>query len=295
MTEVKTKFGILVGVDGSAPSDAAVRFAVAEAMLRNRPLTLMHVVTPIIVGWPMGPVQGSITEWQEQNARDSIERARETVRKAPGGTDLPEVQTEILHSGAVLTLIDATREAHMVVAGSRGMGAIGRYLLGSMSTGLIHHAHCPVAVVRDTTPAAPPKADAPIVVGIDGSPASEDATALAFDEASRRGAPLVAVHAWSDVGVFPVPGVDRNTYETEGHEILAERLAGFQEQYPDVEVRRRPVCDRPADAILDEAQHAQLVVVGSHGRGGFAGMLLGSVSTAVVHGAEVPVIVARTR
>ena len=135
----------------------------------------------------------------------------------------------------------------------------------------------------------------PVLLGIDGSPASEAATALAFDEASRRGVDLVALHAWSDVGVFPILGMDWHKYEDEGHEVLAERLAGWQEQYPDVHVRRRIVCDQPARWLIDESQQAQLVVVGSHGRGGFTGMRLGSVSSAVAQAAKSTVIVVRHR
>ena len=93
----------------------------------------------------------------------------------------------------------------MIVVGCRGLGAIGRRLLGSVSSGLVHHAHCPVAVIHDEDPMMPHPSEAPVVVGIDGSPASEQATAIAFEEASRRGVDLVAVHAWSDFSAFDLP------------------------------------------------------------------------------------------
>jgi nucleotide-binding universal stress UspA family protein len=133
-----------------------------------------------------------------------------------------------------------------------------------------------------------------VLLGIDGSVASEAATALAFDEASRRGVGLTALHAWSDVGV-PPPLVNDWWYdlETEAREQLAERLAGWQEKYPDVHVDRRVVCDVPAHALVAESHVSQLVVVGSHGRGGFTGMLLGSVGAAVAHASDAPVIVVR--
>jgi nucleotide-binding universal stress UspA family protein len=131
-------------------------------------------------------------------------------------------------------------------------------------------------------------------MGIDGSPASEAATALAFNEASRRGVELVALHAWSDVGVFPMLGMDWRESEAKGQEILAERLAGWREQYPDVRVKRLIFCDKPSRWLLEQSAHAQLVIVGNRGRGGFAGMLLGSVSSALVHAATVPVIVVRS-
>jgi nucleotide-binding universal stress UspA family protein len=130
-----------------------------------------------------------------------------------------------------------------------------------------------------------------VLVGVDGSPSSEAATALAFDEASRRGVAVVALHAWSDVGVFPMLGMDWRDYRHEGDELLTGRLAGWQERYPDLPVRRRLVCDVPARWLVEESKNAQLVVLGSHGRGSSRGKHLGSVASAVARAARVPVIV----
>jgi nucleotide-binding universal stress UspA family protein len=115
----------------------------------------------------------------------------------------------------------------------------------------------------------------------------------AFDEASRRRVPLMALQAWSDVAVLPLLGMDWRTYRDKGAELLGERLAGWQERYRDVQVHRRLVCDVPDHWLIDESKNAQLVVLGSGGRGGYAGMHLGSVTSAVVRSARVPVIVAR--
>ncbi len=293
MSVTATKYGILVGVDGSPASDAAVTWATREAIRRLIPITLMHVVAPVVVGWPVGQLYANMPEWQKDNAQHVIEHARKTLTASLGESEAPGVHTEVVYASTVPTLIEASKEAWMIVAGSEGIGALGRQLLGSVSTALIQHAHCPVAVIRtDEGTTADPKA--PVLVGIDGSPASEAATALAFDEASRRGVDLLALHAWSDVGVFPVLGMDWRDRESEGEEVLAERLAGWQEEYPDVHVRRLLVCDRPSRWLLEQSEHAQLVVVGSHGRGGFRGMLLGSVSSAMAHSANIPVIVVRT-
>lgn len=294
MSETTTKYGILIAVDGSAESRAAVRWAAREAPMHHEALTLMHVMQPVVVSWPIGPEQAAIAKWQEDNARDVMLQARNDLAAATMDEVQPfEVRTEVVHSDVVHALVDASSDARMIVMGSRGRGALDRILLGSVSRGVLHHAHCPVAIIH-VDEASPIDSSAPVVLGIDGSPASEAATAFAFEEASLRGAPLIALHAWSDVAVFPILGMDWRTYQDQGEELLGERLAGWQDQYPDVRVTRRLVCDKPAHWLLDESQHAQLVVLGSHGRGGFGGMLLGSVSSAVAQSARVPVIVVRS-
>jgi nucleotide-binding universal stress UspA family protein len=291
MFEIPTKYGVVVAVDGSAESDAAISWAAPEASMRHEHITLMHVVQPVAVSWPVGPERGSAEQWQEDNARHVIDHARDGLCAAVDQQHLPDFQTEVLYAHPVDGLVDASKDARMIVVGSHGKGALSRLLLGSVSRGVVEHAHCPVAVIHAEQACAPVDVNAPVLLGVDGSPASEAATAWAFDEASRRGVDLIALHAWSDVGVFPILGMDRQTYQGQGEELLAERLAGWQERYPDVHVRRRLVCDTPTRWLLAESQHTQLVVLGSHGRGGFAGMRLGAVSCAVAQLARVPVIV----
>jgi nucleotide-binding universal stress UspA family protein len=119
------------------------------------------------------------------------------------------------------------------------------------------------------------------------------ATAIAFEEASLRRVDLIALHAWTEFGVGDFLGMNWLEMKSSEDAALAQRLAGWQENYPDVQVRRLVICDHPARVLVEHSEEAQLVVVGSHGRGGFAGMLLGSVSAAVVQSARMPVIVAR--
>jgi nucleotide-binding universal stress UspA family protein len=249
------------------------------------------VIVPIVVSWPVRYLESAYRQWQDDNAREVIEKAEKTLAAAIGDATPPTVRTEIRNDGIVTALAAMSRKATMVVAGSRGMGRVSGAVLGSVSRGLLHHARCPVTIVKSDP--KPSDADAPVLLGIDGSPASEAATAFAFEEASLRGVDLIALHAWSDVGVFPIVGMDWHEYEDEGHAILGERLAGWREQYPDVNVQRRIVCDRPAQWLIDESKNAALVVVGSRGRGGMASMLLGSVSNAVAESAPVPVTVVR--
>jgi nucleotide-binding universal stress UspA family protein len=219
---------MLVCIDGSAASDAAVAWATREAIMHHLPITLMHAVPPVVVGWPGGQVYADMPGWQQESGQHVVDQARKTLSANLGDSEPPEIHTEMVYSSVVPALIEASKDAWMVVAGSEGLGALGRLLLGSVTTALLHHAHCPVVVIHTDDDAAP-DSNAPVLVGIDGSPASEAAIALAFDEASCRGVELVALHAWSDVGVFPMLGMDWRESEAKGEEILAERLAGWQE------------------------------------------------------------------
>ncbi|MDZ4269191.1 MAG: universal stress protein [Mycobacterium sp.] len=298
MSAQETRRGIVVGVDASSTSKTAVEWAARDAEMRNVPLRVVHVVTPLTAvaeGWSAFPTD-VYAQWQEDEARQILEKALKVAVEAAAPARASQVTTEVVHAPAVPGLVDLSREADMLVVGCRGEEGLTGALLGSVSAGVVHHAHCPVVVIHDED--STPRSSAPVVVGVDGSPASEVATEIAFDEASRRGVELVALHAWTDMGrlEFPRMGstpIEWRNIEEQEQEVLAERLSGWRSRYPDVTVRKVVVSDRPAPRLLEQAQDAQLVVVGSHGRGGFAGMLLGSVARTVVHSARVPVIVAR--
>jgi nucleotide-binding universal stress UspA family protein len=138
-------------------------------------------------------------------------------------------------------------------------------------------------------------ASQPVLVGVDDTDNSVPAVELAFEEASHRKVSLVALHAWSDTSGLDLPVAGWDAAQKSAEAVLAEGLAGFSDRYPDVAVRRIVVADSPVRSLLDESANAQLVVVGSHGRGGFASMVLGSTSNALLHSVEVPMIVVRKR
>jgi nucleotide-binding universal stress UspA family protein len=297
MATARTHHGVVVGVDGSPASQVAVDWAARAASMRDVPLALVHVIpSPTVWTSPLVPIPSEAAAHFDKTRNDmgrEILRDARAVAQATDSLHAISVEVEAIPGNALPALIELSKQADMIVVGCRGLGAIGRRLLGSVSWGLVKHSNCPVAVIHDEDPLMPTPAVAPVVVGIDGSPASEFATAIAFAEASRRGVELVAVHAWSDLGVDEIPGVEWSDVKQQAEEALAERLAGWQEHYPDVTVRRVVVLGRPAHQLLKESESAQLTVVGSHGRGGFAGMLLGSVSATVAESARMPVIVAR--
>jgi nucleotide-binding universal stress UspA family protein len=230
---------------------------------------------------------------REIAARDVIADAITLARVSVTDGDRLEIASELRFGRPTPTLVDLSKVARMVVVGGHGRTGLHTRAVGSVTTGLIHHAHCPVAVVHDEEPGSSATDNHPVLLGIDGSRASEQATAIAFDEASCRGVDLVALHVWSDDDMSLAESLEESVMRTAAHKTLAESLAGWQDRYPDVSVRRLVDLDNPARSLLERSARAQLLVVGSHGRGGFAGMLLGSVGTGLAQAARIPVIIVR--
>ncbi|MDQ0381167.1 universal stress protein [Amycolatopsis thermophila] len=269
---------ILAGADGSPSALNAVRWAAREAASRRLPLRLVHVA-------PDGRQPGD----------RPLEEARRRAEATEPGL---EVRTATRTGPAAAALIDEAGTASLVVLGSHGLGGFPGMLLGSVSSALAAHAPCPVVVVRGTLPDDPPPEQGPVVVGVDASPSSDAAIAFAFDAAGRRGAPLTAVHTWTDMSlgetwsVLPID-VDYDEVAEDERRLLAERLAGWSEKYPDVRLIQRTVRDRPVRGLLAAAAGAQLLVVGSRGRHEHHGMGLGSTSQSLLHHAACPVAVVR--
>ncbi|MFS8102571.1 universal stress protein [Lentzea alba] len=282
---------IVCGVDGSDSALAAAGWAAQECARLQVPLLLVHAFMLPTRGYPEVVLIGNdIRHAMEEQGRVWLEEARAAARAAAPEV---EVTTEVLCCGAGALLIELSKTARLVVVGSRGLGTVTGLFIGSTAVALAAHAQSPVVVVRG--PAVP---DGPVVVGVDGSPTSEAALAFAFEEASLRNTSLTAIMTVTDFAADSAYtlsrlGIDWGQVEEDERRLLAERLAGWQEKYPDVVVNRIALRDRPARALMRYGAEAQLLVVGSHGHGGFVGMLIGSTSQALVHHAPCPLAIVR--
>ncbi|HEY8452355.1 MAG: universal stress protein [Micromonosporaceae bacterium] len=281
---------IVVGVDGSDAGRAAIDLAVTEARLHRRPLRLVHAfVWPILGVYtgpsPEGPPDGGLAADAERLLAESLDHARRA------GPDLT-VTGEIVTGAAAPVLLDEADRAWLLVLGSRGLGGFVGLLVGSVTVQVASHVRRPLLVARGRR-----RDDGPVVVGVDG-PASAAAVEFAFAEAEARGAELVAVHAW--YGDLPEEVEEKLPLIYDAADVtealrarLSEWVAEARGRHPGVRAREEVRNGRPAKTLVEASREAQLVVVGARGRGGFAGLLLGSVSQALLHHAECPVAVVR--
>ena len=288
---------VVVAVDGSAASDNAVRWAANTAVKRNVPLRLAssYTMPQFLYAEGMVPPQELYDDLQRETLR-KIEDARESALSV--GPDL-KIGHVVAEGSPIDMLLDMSREYGMIVMGSRGLGGLSGMVLGSVSGAVVSHASCPVVVVRDDNNVSEDTKYGPVVVGVDGSEVSRRATEVAFEEAQARGCELIAVHTWIDsqmqapVAGFSISDERWEAVEQEKSEFLENYLHEFAQAYPDVQVRKIITQDRPVRALTEAAEGAQLLITGSHGRGGFKGMLLGSTSRALLQSAPCPMMVVR--
>lgn len=289
---------VVVGVDGSPSSMKAVEQAAEEARLRGVPLRLVHAY-PHPYTLPPAPIGAETMSFgsAEEVLRSSGEKlVGEAETRARAVAQRVDVSTEVVHGDPLSVLVDASESASLMIVGSRGLGGFTSLLLGSVAVHLCAHGHCPVMVLQGR-----PNPSGDIVLGVDGSSAARPATEFAFYEATLRGARLAATHVFSERTVpvslpddTAMPYASRPGMLREGEErLLGEALAGWSEKYPEVTVERRSVRGGAREKLVEASSSAQLLVVGARGRGGFTGLLLGSVSQAALHHAHCPVVVVR--
>ncbi|MBT3150511.1 universal stress protein [Streptomyces sp. CHD11] len=282
---------VIAGVDGSASSLEAVEVAAREAQLRGAPLRIVHAFGHRQVG---GPSWSLVDHGLEPMTHGVPARAEELARTAAPGVS---VTRSVVAGEAVEVLEIESRSASLAVTGSRGMNGFSGLLLGSTAVHLAAHGHCPLMVVRGR-----PDPAGPVVLAVDGSEAGAGAVEFAFTEAALRKAPLAALHVWNTWNEHayqrsgdPLNAVvaDAGRLREAGQRLLDESVTAWQEKFPQVTVERRLVRSRVRQALIDAGRGAQLLVVGARGHGGFTGLLLGSVSQALLHHAHCPVTVVR--
>ena len=274
---------IVVGYDGSADADRGLDWAIEHARPRG-------------LGIEVISSSGDLSYLPERTSSEAEAMARGWADQAAArleGSGLTDWHTRCSEGKAVPDLLEASREASMVAIGARGHGVLAGFVIGSVSQHVTRHASCPVAVVRGSRD---PNARR-VVVGVAGSPDDQRTLAFAFDVAQVQGATVVAVHGrdvsavngpW-DVDVSPAVADEMARAER----LLAEAVAGVKQEYPDVPVELAPMPLPAAQALASASTRASLVVVGTRGRGGFVGLLLGSVSSTALQHAECTVVVAR--
>jgi nucleotide-binding universal stress UspA family protein len=281
---------IVVGVDGSEQSRVAIDLAIREARLHDHPLRLVHAfVWPtlgVYVGpSPEGPPDGGLEADADRLLAEAVTHATAT---APELT----VTGEVVTGAAAPVLLDEAPRAWLVVVGSRGLGGFAGLLVGSVAVQVAAHIHRPLLVARGEA-----RQTGPVLVGVDG-PASADAVEFAFREAAARGAELVALHAWH--GQVPARTEEElpliyhiSDVKASLARDLSRSLQPARARYPAVPVREDVRYGRVSRTVVEATRGAQLMVLGARGRGGFAGLLLGSVSQALLHHADCPVAVVR--
>lgn len=281
---------VTVGFDGSEASLGSVVIAAREAVMRARPLEILHAVD-----WPTDDVP--VGELDDKLRRDQYEAAERLVADAiaairPIAGDI-EIRNTIVVSSPAAALLRAAEHAAVIVVGVHGDSGVIGIVAGSTTVQVATHATCPVLICRGQ-----PTTGGEIVLGVDGSPKSASAVAFAFEEAALSGTSLHAVHAWRHP-IAPGPGdslpllyMDSDVEAEEGR-LLAEATSGWSDKYPDVTVRRSLVRGRAVHVLADASAGASMLVVGARGHGGFEELLLGSVGLTLMHKTTCPIAIVR--
>ncbi|GII90711.1 universal stress protein [Sinosporangium siamense] len=295
---------IVVGVDGSAAGLEAAGWAAREAVLRESPLRLVHVIPHWVSAMHNDAPFGEVGRWMRAGAESVLRDAVEFVREEWPAVELT---VETVFGDSRRALIDESHVADLLVVGNHGIGGFRGLLVGSVAIGVAGRTHCPVGVVRSGASTARGE----LLVGMDGSQGSLGAAAFAFAEAALRGAGVRAVHVVprlprtiedlaaaqeEEGGVVVLRGrrERRAMAERAARTAVAEHLAMLSARYPEVPLTEREAEGHPAEVLSEVSASAQLLVVGSRGRGGFSGLLLGSVTHALLHHVRCPLVIVPT-
>lgn len=292
-THITRPAPIVVGYDGSTGSQNALRWATAEAVRTMAPLRLVEAFELVIATRP-SPGHVVPLEAVRTARRRRLDATAEGVR-----LHHPEltVDASLVGGAAAKVLIEAAEDARLIVLGSRGLGGWSGLLVGSVAVQVTTHTHCPAVVIphepRMQTHQAPS-----VIVGVDGSKDSAKAIEFAFDQAEALHGRVVAVHAWTSPFLTYADGAsmlqfDEDKVREESRLLVAESVAGAAADHPDVNWTTELVSGSAGQALVRRSETADLLVVGTRGRGGFTGLLLGSVSQTALHHTHCPIAIVR--
>ncbi|NUR16782.1 MAG: universal stress protein [Dermatophilaceae bacterium] len=303
--QARTTYGIVVGYDGSPGSRLALAWAAETARLQGRHLTIVHSVNvaalPAYPAMDLSQLEPTLAHAAKTLVDDGAVRAAETL-------DAAQVETQYWLGSPAAQLVDASKQADLVVVGSRGRGRVLAGILGSTSYAVAAHARCPVVVVRGPVessdePAMPPRPGRghDVVVGVDDSDSAARAVDAAAEVAEREGAALhvvrvahsASMEAWTYAEVAKGGTEETHAIRDHAEQSVTRAANGARARHPKVLVTTEVLYGDPGQSLADLGSTAGLVVVGSRGHGGFTGMLLGSVSHRLIHDATCPVMVVR--
>lgn len=296
---------IVVGVDGSEGSHTALRWAFTEAEWQGCGIQA-------VIGFARGPAQPGMRAGLAQAAERTL---HETVTAVTPPGSIVSVTEQAVDLPGAEALLTVGRDARMIVVGARGQGLLHRLRIGSVSASVAVHATVPIVIARGDVEAAtagsgatpagapsrPSRPSRPIAVGVDGSPNALSALAWAAGEAALRGVPLIAVHAWLAAIPLPfaeAPGEITQALEDQARAVLDESIAGVRDrgQLPaGLDLRAVVLPASATQALIVKGRECDLVVVGARGHGGFAELLLGSVSHQCMLHCPTPVAIIRQR
>ncbi|MCX4092437.1 universal stress protein [Nocardia sp. alder85J] len=289
---------VVAGIDGSQASETALMWAADMADRCGRELRIVHSLALNRLAEVYNRYDVSIPAVLDAMRTTGEVYTGKAVAAVRRRYPRLRVSSVVSEDDPGPLLVRSSAGAYRVVIGTTGASGWASHL-GSIVLAVTSHAHGAVVVVRtDPDAGKQVRAEGPVVVGVDGDPVGEPALAAAFEEAAERGAELVVVHVWADINLGkyaddPYLLESFSAIAVTEEALLAERLAGWQEKYPEVAVTRMLYPLDPATVLIDWSTRAQLVVVGSRGRGGFRGLLLGSTSNSLVQHAHCPVMVVR--
>lgn len=276
----------LIGVDGTPHSRVALDWGLRRAAKTGASVELMHVADDSFLSESVAFLS------EAQEASEKMLAAEREYALSLGFTG--SITGKAIVGHPIHEIEEASKTADLVILGAHSGNKLAGSVFGTRAVKIAAVAHCPVVVIPDEIEGTPKPA---VVVGIDGSESAKTAIAFAAEEASIRGVPLIAVYAWMP----PLtPGLEYlwseelvNTQNAAAEEAIAIGVAGLATRYPDLEIQRKIVQAPPVAALLQVAEDADTIVVGSRGRGGLKRLLLGSVSHGVLQALPRTTIVTR--